>query len=164
MDRSTQGAMAKNKGEDMCAICLDSMGLPSSLATLDPCGHSFHHKCLRTWRREGANCSTCPACRAPLVDINLEEAVPPRLRPFKHTRPCCAFRMRETNPRKLFFPLQKLEEVDANSHFRNIFLYFEGEGSVLTLTAHSDEDFWSWMHILELYIAVPADFRRHQRN
>lgn len=61
-----------------CCICIDSIGEHDDTGDSDansirtrahkqvctiPCGHVFHHRCLRVWLR-GRETKTCPRCRA----------------------------------------------------------------------------------------------------
>lgn len=55
-------------------------------------------------------------------------------------------------PRKVLC-LSGLEEVTSNPHFWNMFIRFEGESSVLILTAARESDFRVWMSVLESYEA-----------
>lgn len=55
-------------------------------------------------------------------------------------------------PRKVL-SLSSLEEVTSNPHFWNMFIRFEGESSVLILTAERESDFRVWMTVLESYEA-----------
>eukprot|EP00928_Gymnodinium_smaydae_P025274 TRINITY_DN20190_c0_g1_i1.p1 TRINITY_DN20190_c0_g1~~TRINITY_DN20190_c0_g1_i1.p1 ORF type:complete len:294 (+),score=42.46 TRINITY_DN20190_c0_g1_i1:86-967(+) len=155
---------------EICAICLETLSSGPPVVHLGACGHGFHRTCLRTWRAEryraASACvgATCPSCRAPLGDLEvcLRTPDPPKLRPFsdpdRGVASCrgCAARVAlpqaaaSRQPAKLL-PLEMLEEVDSNRHFRNMFLHFEGESSVVTLTAESDADFWSWLQIFKLY-------------
>lgn len=41
-----------------CAICVDFLTCEDSVAI--PCGHTFHDKCIREWKKQS---STCPQCR-----------------------------------------------------------------------------------------------------
>ena len=42
-----------------CSICLESFTLTSDIYTT-PCGHVFHHKCIRKWLESGhPHCSQC---------------------------------------------------------------------------------------------------------
>lgn len=51
---------------DDCPICLESMIDVSLRQVFTPCGHHFHHECLR--RALGAHQSECPYCRRNLSD------------------------------------------------------------------------------------------------
>lgn len=48
---------------DDCAICRESMDTAKKL----PCGHLFHHSCLRSWLEQH---HSCPTCRRSLIDPN----------------------------------------------------------------------------------------------
>jgi len=65
---------------DDCAICRDRMEAAKKL----PCGHIFHHSCLRSWLEHHYN---CPTCRYSLIDTaNGAEGhpIPPQPRPQEH--------------------------------------------------------------------------------
>ncbi|CAB1322827.1 unnamed protein product [Coregonus sp. 'balchen'] len=47
---------------DDCAICWDSMMTARKL----PCGHLFHHSCLRSWLEQD---TSCPTCQKPLMRL-----------------------------------------------------------------------------------------------
>jgi len=49
------------EGDRNCIICLDEMKSAKRL----PCGHVYHHHCLRKWLE--AN-DTCPYCRQPILE------------------------------------------------------------------------------------------------
>lgn len=42
-----------------CSICMDEAGIGSTVTEL-PCGHWFHHDCVKAWLKEH---DTCPQCR-----------------------------------------------------------------------------------------------------
>ena len=46
--------------EETCTICLGPWKLRESVTTL-PCGHEFHHRCVRKWLTKKK--ATCPVCR-----------------------------------------------------------------------------------------------------
>jgi hypothetical protein len=46
--------------EDTCTICMAPWKLRESVTTL-PCGHEFHHRCVRKWLTKKK--ATCPVCR-----------------------------------------------------------------------------------------------------
>lgn len=50
---ASQEEMDKNC--DDCAICWDEMKAARKL----PCGHLFHHSCLRSWLEQDTSCPTC---------------------------------------------------------------------------------------------------------
>ncbi|XP_015175614.1 PREDICTED: RING finger protein 44-like isoform X2 [Polistes dominula] len=52
----------------VCTICLQEI---SSQRKVLPCNHSFHEKCINTWRSEGpmGSRNTCPICRQIHVNI-----------------------------------------------------------------------------------------------
>lgn len=50
---ASQEEMEKNC--DDCAICWDEMKTARKL----PCGHLFHHSCLRSWLEQDTSCPTC---------------------------------------------------------------------------------------------------------
>ncbi|GMI15543.1 hypothetical protein TrLO_g1348 [Triparma laevis f. longispina] len=51
-----------------CAICCEEI-INSRFGVLQNCFHTFHYKCLKNWRSEGASSKqslkSCPLCRAP---------------------------------------------------------------------------------------------------
>eukprot|EP01117_Protostelium_nocturnum_P005878 TRINITY_DN2115_c0_g3_i2.p1 TRINITY_DN2115_c0_g3~~TRINITY_DN2115_c0_g3_i2.p1 ORF type:complete len:602 (+),score=207.72 TRINITY_DN2115_c0_g3_i2:190-1995(+) len=47
--------------DDVCPVCHDRMQAAKKL----PCGHIFHHSCLRSWLENHHN---CPTCRFSLLD------------------------------------------------------------------------------------------------
>eukprot|EP01114_Cavostelium_apophysatum_P014095 TRINITY_DN3566_c0_g1_i2.p1 TRINITY_DN3566_c0_g1~~TRINITY_DN3566_c0_g1_i2.p1 ORF type:complete len:627 (+),score=161.01 TRINITY_DN3566_c0_g1_i2:232-2112(+) len=55
--------------DDVCAICHDQMQVAKKL----PCGHIFHHSCLRSWLEHHYN---CPTCRYSLIDTSAGPAGP----------------------------------------------------------------------------------------
>lgn len=46
---------------NICTICLESMGDDSNSYCLPSCNHNFHTECILNWFRSGNN--TCPLCR-----------------------------------------------------------------------------------------------------
>lgn len=50
---------------DTCGACLAQFRGGDAAAAAARCGHAFHAACYERWR---ARASTCPLCRAPLVD------------------------------------------------------------------------------------------------
>ena len=62
-----------------CPICLSAV---RSRATLLPCNHHYHRRCIKKWwaRSNDGYSAACPYCRAEFVldDIEDEEYVPPR--------------------------------------------------------------------------------------
>lgn len=47
--------------------------------------------------------------------------------------------------------MERLEELDSNPSFRNIFLRFEGTGGTLCLTAPDDGEFNRWMCVFRQF-------------
>mmetsp|Transcript_4389 Transcript_4389/g.8373 ORF Transcript_4389/g.8373 Transcript_4389/m.8373 type:complete len:272 (-) Transcript_4389:52-867(-) len=145
--------------QELCAICLERTESTHKSTVRLECGHGFHCSCLSRWGKEGQGRFTCPSCRAPLSADPSLLAPSLRLRPFntgrRHTIGCFPAAAPPTHPRKVF-PLMLLEEVTSNPHFRNIFLRFEKETSVLILTADREEDYLTWMRILEMYESSPG--------
>lgn len=43
-----------------CSVCFETMTTRNS-RKLETCGHTFHRKCLNTWKQQGNR--TCPLCR-----------------------------------------------------------------------------------------------------
>jgi len=62
LQRRFRAASAEELAElnDCCAICRESM----DSATVLPCGHFFHYRCLRSWLEQS---HSCPICRASLT-------------------------------------------------------------------------------------------------
>ncbi|EGG22635.1 putative ubiquitin-protein ligase [Cavenderia fasciculata] len=54
---------------DDCAICRDRMDTAKKL----PCGHIFHHSCLRSWLEQQ---TSCPTCRRSLIELQNETGQP----------------------------------------------------------------------------------------
>ncbi|GAM27546.1 hypothetical protein SAMD00019534_107220 [Acytostelium subglobosum LB1] len=54
---------------DDCAICRDRMDSAKKL----PCGHIFHHSCLRSWLEQQ---TSCPTCRRSLIELQTEDGQP----------------------------------------------------------------------------------------
>ena len=46
--------------EESCSICLGPWKMRESVTTL-PCGHEFHHRCVKKWLTKNQN--KCPVCR-----------------------------------------------------------------------------------------------------
>ena len=46
--------------DSQCSVCLETM-TTRNFRTLETCGHTFHPKCLKNWKRQGNR--TCPLCR-----------------------------------------------------------------------------------------------------
>eukprot|EP00930_Biecheleria_cincta_P027556 TRINITY_DN19334_c0_g1_i1.p1 TRINITY_DN19334_c0_g1~~TRINITY_DN19334_c0_g1_i1.p1 ORF type:complete len:4939 (-),score=993.22 TRINITY_DN19334_c0_g1_i1:298-13221(-) len=65
------------KGE-MCVICMEGPDSGETPFVRLCCGHCFHRGCLGSWRAEGHNGASCPACRKPLPEptANAEAAGP----------------------------------------------------------------------------------------
>jgi hypothetical protein len=63
-----------------CPICLSKI-LRKNNSTTTTCNHEYHASCLARWIRRGA--TTCPTCRASIVD---DTAEPPRQPPPVQTR------------------------------------------------------------------------------
>ena len=56
---------ASNKSDtDECLICTEL--LKDDVVNLEPCGHIFHHLCIKEWLNKDL---TCPKCRAVVVSI-----------------------------------------------------------------------------------------------
>lgn len=59
---------AETDADEHCCICLEQYGRRDTITTL-PCGHFFHHSCIRPWLQDQQR--VCPICkRDPLVTIN----------------------------------------------------------------------------------------------
>ena len=58
-----------------CPICIDHMTNRNSVKT--SCNHLLHVDCLRKWLYKGS--STCPMCRQPLSDTEIERIAPKSL-------------------------------------------------------------------------------------
>ena len=59
------GPFATPTEGDTCSICLEALGSGSAerpIHTIGKCQHRFHLDCITRCR--GANCTTCPLCRA----------------------------------------------------------------------------------------------------
>ena len=54
-------------GDATCIICRDEMTSAKKL----PCGHMYHHHCLRTWLETQ---ETCPYCRQPIIQARPQPA------------------------------------------------------------------------------------------
>lgn len=46
--------------DPQCSVCLETM-TTRNFRTLETCGHTFHPRCLKNWKRQGNR--TCPLCR-----------------------------------------------------------------------------------------------------
>lgn len=68
----------------------------------------------------------------------------------------CTVEIGRKLPRKVFF-MEKLEMMDSNPVFRNIFLRFEGDGSSLCLTAATEAEFQRWMGSLSQYSTLEEE-------
>jgi len=60
--------MENSPGGIVCPICLDTMGIGSSVTRL-PCKHFYHKACLTPWLN---NHNSCPTCRYELKTDNVE--------------------------------------------------------------------------------------------
>mmetsp|Transcript_74126 Transcript_74126/g.141088 ORF Transcript_74126/g.141088 Transcript_74126/m.141088 type:complete len:287 (+) Transcript_74126:126-986(+) len=159
-----------NAEREMCAICLETFGGVDRVSVrLRHCGHVFHRSCLEQWTKESsltrssgqssavAALPTCPSCRAPFspaaaVSLDL---LPATMSLEKFSNKACKrsswVPSRASDRPRRVFSLAKIEEVTSNSHFRNIFLRFEGESTVLNLTAHCDHECRRWLDFFSMY-------------
>lgn len=64
---ASQEEMDKNC--DDCAICWDEMRTARKL----PCGHLFHHSCLRSWLEQDTSCPTCRTSLKGHDDLLIDE-------------------------------------------------------------------------------------------
>ena len=65
--KTFQGKLKNNqKFENNCIICLDEYS-NNDLISIMKCKHIFHHKCLKKWLNESAD---CPICRTDVI-INI---------------------------------------------------------------------------------------------
>lgn len=58
-----------DKNCDDCAICWDEMKAARKL----PCGHLFHHSCLRSWLEQDTSCPTCRTCLKAHHDVLIDD-------------------------------------------------------------------------------------------
>lgn len=58
--------------DDICPICHEKLERAKKL----PCGHIFHHSCLRSWLENHHN---CPTCRYSLIETSAGPAGPARV-------------------------------------------------------------------------------------
>jgi hypothetical protein len=73
-DRSPR-ADGEDEEEDLCTVCLETMG-PDSRATRLPCQHKFHHECALDWfstRLDQLLPGRCPSCNALVVSPKAPE-------------------------------------------------------------------------------------------
>lgn len=59
--------ICKNKLTEKCPECLTTLHFQTKncIITQGKCTHAFHHHCLDSWRRQGAN--SCPTCSIPWI-------------------------------------------------------------------------------------------------
>ena len=56
------------KNERICPICFDNLG---RIYRDLPCGHRFHHKCLKMTEKKEATTHNCPYCRQEYENIKI---------------------------------------------------------------------------------------------
>lgn len=59
-------ALEDDLDQEECCICVSPLNGASPLTRTLPCGHRMHTCCLRPWEASGK--STCPTCRAPVLN------------------------------------------------------------------------------------------------
>ena len=66
-DRAAQELIDNSLDPPTCSVCLDVFVLTSKVTVL-PCGHSYHHDCIRAWLTQQQ--SKCPLCKFDLLPPN----------------------------------------------------------------------------------------------
>ena len=96
----------------VCAICLDEIreGVdpPSSLHTLDACGHCFHSNCLIGWLKQGRQ--TCPSCRSDTA--SLADSIPSLALLERASYLRCAVARRKAPPPRLMRQIDKVKRAE----------------------------------------------------
>jgi len=65
---------AKRNDSSSCAICLSCIGEEEGVRILPNCRHYFHISCIDRWLLQCPTNSSCPLCRATVIDPNPSQA------------------------------------------------------------------------------------------
>lgn len=60
-----RGYCGETDKDEMCCICLEKYSEKDTITTL-PCGHFFHHDCIKPWLQDQQRC--CPICKRDPLD------------------------------------------------------------------------------------------------